>query len=152
MRILFHTDIQVALIREEGLNGDREMAASLYMAGFEVWDCTMQDLLDEKITIDRFRGIIFPGGFSYAGMVSVLPTSSHLLYLFNDLLVQFSDVFGAAKGWAATLLYNKKLYEQFEAFYNRNDTFSFGVCNGCQLMSLIKWIGRGELFVNDVGM
>ncbi|XP_065207365.1 phosphoribosylformylglycinamidine synthase [Planococcus citri] len=111
-------NIQVALIREEGLNGDREMAAALHMAGFEVWDCTMQDLLDEKITIERFRGIIFPGGFSYA------------------------DVFGAAKGWAATLLYNKKLYDQFEAFYNRNDTFSFGVCNGCQLMSLIKWIGR----------
>lgn len=55
------------MIREEGSNGDREMSASLYMAGFEVWDLTMQDLLDGTITIDSFRGIIFPGGFSYAG-------------------------------------------------------------------------------------
>lgn len=55
-------------MREEGSNGDREMASALQMAGFEVWDVTMQDLLDEKITINIFRGIIFPGGFSYAGM------------------------------------------------------------------------------------
>lgn len=71
-RILTHfnfpfSDIPVVVIREEGINGDREMAAALHMAGFEVWDCTMQDLLDHKITIDRFRGVVFPGGFSYAG-------------------------------------------------------------------------------------
>ncbi len=57
----------MAVIREEGSNGDREMSASLFMAGFEVWDVTMQDLLDEKITVDTFRGVVFPGGFSYAG-------------------------------------------------------------------------------------
>lgn len=59
--------IKVAVIREEGINGDREMAASLLQAGFEVWDVTMQDLLQNHVTLDSFRGIIFPGGFSYAG-------------------------------------------------------------------------------------
>lgn len=59
--------IAVAVVREEGINGDREMVASLMSAGFEVWDVTMQDLLENKITFDRFRGVIFPGGFSYAG-------------------------------------------------------------------------------------
>ena len=65
--IIFIANIAVAVIREEGINGDREMAASLIDAGFEVWDVTMQDLLQNKVTFDRFRGIIFPGGFSYAG-------------------------------------------------------------------------------------
>ena len=59
----------VAVIREEGTNGDREMAASLYMAGFDVWDVTMEDVVTRKATLDRFRGIIFPGGFSYAGEI-----------------------------------------------------------------------------------
>ncbi|KAJ1521156.1 hypothetical protein ONE63_002851 [Megalurothrips usitatus] len=112
---------RVAVIREEGSNGDREMSASLYMAGFEVWDVTMQDLLDEKITIESFRGVIFPGGFSYA------------------------DVLGSAKGWAASLLFHPKLREQFKAFAQRKDTFSLGVCNGCQLMSLLGWIGTKSL-------
>lgn len=58
------------MIREEGINGDREMAVSLEQAGFEVWDVTMQDLLNNDITLDRFKGIIFPGGFSYAGKMS----------------------------------------------------------------------------------
>lgn len=108
---------RVAVLREEGTNGDREMAASLYMAGFETWDVTMQDLLDEKITVDQFRGVIFPGGFSYA------------------------DVLGSAKGWAACLLFNEQLRRQFEAFKRRLDTFSLGVCNGCQLMSMLGWVG-----------
>ena len=60
-------NIPVAVLREEGTNGDREMAASLVHAGFQVWDITMQDLLNNEITLDKFRGIIFPGGFSYAG-------------------------------------------------------------------------------------
>lgn len=59
--------VSVAVIREEGTNGDREMAASLYAAGFDVWDVTMQDLMNEKVTLEQFRGVIFPGGFSYAG-------------------------------------------------------------------------------------
>lgn len=59
----------MAVIREEGTNGDREMSAALFMAGFEVWDITVQDLLNEAVNIDQFRGLIFPGGFSYGGMV-----------------------------------------------------------------------------------
>lgn len=62
---------RVAVLREEGSNGDREMAASLFMVGFETWDVTMQDLIDKKVTVDQFQGIIFPGGFSYAGIYRV---------------------------------------------------------------------------------
>ena len=72
----------VAVIREEGTNGDREMAASLYMAGFDVWDVTMEDVVTRKATLDRFRGIIFPGGFSYAGELRELyPTQELILIL-----------------------------------------------------------------------
>nr|XP_033339909.1 phosphoribosylformylglycinamidine synthase-like [Megalopta genalis] len=110
--------ITVAVIREEGINGDREMAAALVQAGFEVYDVAMQDLLDNKVTFDRFKGVIFPGGFSYA------------------------DVLGSAKGWAASLLFHPSLQKQLEAFISRKDTFSLGVCNGCQLMSLLGWIGN----------
>nr|XP_031826710.1 phosphoribosylformylglycinamidine synthase [Nomia melanderi] len=121
-------NITVAVIREEGTNGDREMAASLMQAGFEVWDVTMQDLLDNKVTFDRFRGVIFPGGFSYA------------------------DVLGSAKGWAASLLFHPSLEKQLKKFVSREDTFSLGVCNGCQLMSLLGWIGNetGDTKVPDI--
>lgn len=67
LSVIFTANIPVVVIREEGINGDREMAASLMQAGFEVWDATMQDLLQNKITFDKFKGVIFPGGFSYAG-------------------------------------------------------------------------------------
>ncbi|CAG9820256.1 unnamed protein product [Phaedon cochleariae] len=110
--------IPVAVIREEGTNGDREMAAALVMAGFSVWDVTMQDLLTGATNLDRFRGVIFPGGFSYA------------------------DVLGSGKGWAGSILFNDTVKQQFSKFYARPDTFSLGVCNGCQLMALIGWIGR----------
>ncbi|XP_076232300.1 phosphoribosylformylglycinamidine synthase [Calliopsis andreniformis] len=113
------SNIMVAVIREEGINGDREMVASLIQAGFQVWDVTMQDLLNNKVTFDRFRGVIFPGGFSYA------------------------DVLGSAKGWAASLLFHPSLQKQLKAFTSREDTFSLGVCNGCQLMSFLGWIGNG---------
>ncbi len=106
----------VAIIREEGSNGDREMAASFYLAGFEPWDVTMTDLLEGRITLDRFRGVTFVGGFSFA------------------------DVLDSAKGWAASLRFNKKVWDQFEKFYSRPDTFSLGVCNGCQLMALLGWV------------
>ena len=66
------------MIREEGTNGDREMAAACVQAGFEVWDVTMQDLLDKRVTTDRFRGIIFPGGFSYAGNIL-----KYIFYIFH---------------------------------------------------------------------
>ncbi|KAL0104733.1 hypothetical protein PUN28_016396 [Cardiocondyla obscurior] len=108
---------RVAVIREEGINGDREMAASLLEAGFDVWDVTMQDLLENQVILDTFRGVIFPGGFSYA------------------------DVCGSAKGWAASFLFHPSLCEQFRRFIARENTFSFGVCNGCQLMSLLGWVG-----------
>ncbi|KYN43813.1 Phosphoribosylformylglycinamidine synthase [Trachymyrmex septentrionalis] len=109
--------VKVAVIREEGINGDREMAASLLEAGFDVWDVTMQDLLENQITLEVFRGVIFPGGFSYA------------------------DVCGSAKGWAASFLFHSSLREQLRRFVARENTFSLGVCNGCQLMSILGWIG-----------
>jgi phosphoribosylformylglycinamidine synthase len=111
---------KVAIIREEGSNGDREMSAAFYEAGFEVWDVTMTDLLEGKIDLDDFRGATFVGGFSYA------------------------DVLDSAKGWAGVIRFNKKLSEKFERFYERPDTFSLGVCNGCQLMALLGWVpGKG---------
>ncbi|XP_055599562.1 phosphoribosylformylglycinamidine synthase isoform X2 [Uranotaenia lowii] len=107
---------RVAVIREEGSNGDREMCAALFDANFEVHDVTMTDLINRKTVLDNYRGVIFPGGFSYA------------------------DTLGSAKGWAASVLYNEVLSAQFKHFKLRNDTFSLGVCNGCQLMALIGWI------------
>lgn len=107
---------KVAIIREEGSNGDREMTSAFYQAGFEVWDIMMTDLLEERVNLDDFRGIAFVGGFSYA------------------------DVLDSAKGWAGAIRFNKKLYEQFQRFYERSDTFSLGVCNGCQLMALLGWV------------
>ncbi|KAJ8732764.1 hypothetical protein PYW07_015363 [Mythimna separata] len=108
--------IKVAVLREEGTNGDREMIASLMMANFDVFDVTMSDLQNKKITLDAFQGLVFPGGFSYA------------------------DTLGSAKGWAAGILFSDSLSSQFTHFKNRNDTFSLGVCNGCQLMALLGWV------------
>uniref|UniRef100_A0A3Q1C0E8 Phosphoribosylformylglycinamidine synthase n=1 Tax=Amphiprion ocellaris TaxID=80972 RepID=A0A3Q1C0E8_AMPOC len=108
----------VAVIREEGSNGDREMSVSLYMAGFEVWDITMQDLCSGFVTLDPFQAVVFVGGFSYA------------------------DVLGSAKGWAATVAYNPRAKAEFDHFRRRIDTLSLGVCNGCQLLALLGWVGR----------
>lgn len=107
----------VACVREEGSNGDREMMAALLQAQFEVHDVTMADLLAGRTTLDRYRGVVFPGGFSYA------------------------DTLGSAKGWAASIMYSATVAPQFAQFRARADTFSLGVCNGCQLMSLIGWVG-----------
>jgi len=107
---------EVAILREEGSNGDREMTSAFFHAGFKPWDITMTDLINGKITLDRFRGIVAVGGFSYA------------------------DVPESAKGWASVIRFNKKLKKMFEEFYNRPDTFSLGVCNGCQLFALLGWI------------
>lgn len=115
---------RVAIIREEGSNGDREMASAMYAAGFEPWDVHVRDLLNGSITLEGFRGIVFVGGFSYA------------------------DVLESARGWAATILFNKSLKAQFEAFYARPDTFSLGICNGCQLMAqlnFVPWKGIEEV-------
>ncbi|XP_061095144.1 phosphoribosylformylglycinamidine synthase [Conger conger] len=117
---------RVAVIREEGSNGDREMSASLFLAGFEVWDVTMQDVCSGSTTLDPFRMVVFVGGFSYA------------------------DVLGSAKGWAATVTFNPRAREEFERFRHRGDTLSLGVCNGCQLMALLGWVGGGDSKASDV--
>ncbi|HUT23100.1 MAG TPA: phosphoribosylformylglycinamidine synthase [Sumerlaeia bacterium] len=106
---------RVAIIREEGSNGDREMTSAFFAAGFEPWDVTMTDLLTEKIGLADFCGLVFVGGFSYA------------------------DVLDSAKGWAGVIRFNPSLWDQFERFYERPDTFSLGVCNGCQLLALLGW-------------
>ncbi len=106
----------VAVIREEGSNSDREMASAFHQAGFDAWDVTMTDFLEEKVDLDRFRGVAFVGGFSYA------------------------DVLDSAKGWAGVIRFNRGIFEQFRRFYERTDTFSLGVCNGCQLMALLGWV------------
>ena len=110
------TKPRVAIIREEGSNSDREMTSAFYQAGFETWDITMTDILEERVNLSDFRGIAFVGGFSYA------------------------DVLDSAKGWAGVIRFNKKVWNQFQDFYNKNDTFSLGVCNGCQLMALLGWV------------
>ncbi len=109
---------KVAIIREEGSNGDREMTSAFFMAGFDVWDVQMSDLLNDGVTLDRFRGVAFVGGFSFA------------------------DVLGSAKGWAGVIRFNENLWRQFQHFYARPDTFSLGVCNGCQLLALLGWVPR----------
>ena len=110
----------VAVLRQEGSNGDREMCAALHAGGLQPWDVAMSDLLAGKIDLDRFGGVVFVGGFSYA------------------------DVLDSAKGWAATIRYNERLWAMFEAFRTRKTTFSLGVCNGCQLMALLGWVPGGE--------
>ena len=107
---------KVAILRQEGSNGDREMIAAFIAAGFDAWDVTVSDLLDGNVTLDQFRGIAFVGGFSFA------------------------DVLDSGKGWAGVIKFNPSLLKQFEAFRNRPDTFSLGVCNGCQLMAVLGWV------------
>jgi phosphoribosylformylglycinamidine synthase len=107
---------KVAVLREEGSNGDREMSAAFYTAGLEPHDITMSDLLAEKVDLEQFQGLIATGGFS------------------------FMDVFDSAKGWAAVIKHNEALREKFDRFYDRKDTFTLGVCNGCQLFALLGWV------------
>ena len=107
---------KVAILREEGTNGDREMTSAFFLAGFEPWDVTMTDLLKGVVSLDRFRGLVFPGGFSFA------------------------DVLDAGKGLAGIIRFNPKLKKMFDWFYHRPDTFSLGVCNGCQLSALLGWV------------
>lgn len=102
--------IRAAIIREKGTNGEREMAYALYLAGFDVKDVTMTDLIAGRETLEDIRLIVFCGGFSN------------------------SDVLGSAKGWAGAFLYNPKAKEALDRFYARPDTLSLGICNGCQLM------------------
>ncbi|MDP4222076.1 MAG: phosphoribosylformylglycinamidine synthase [Bacteroidota bacterium] len=103
--------IRAAIIREKGVNGDREMAYALWLAGFDVKDVHMTDLISGRETLEDLNMIVFVGGFSN------------------------SDVLGSAKGWAGAFTYNEKARTALEKFYKRSDTLSLGVCNGCQLMA-----------------
>jgi phosphoribosylformylglycinamidine synthase len=107
------TKPKAAILREEGSNGDREMAAAFLAAGFEPWDVTMTDLINGAITLESFQLIAFVGGFS------------------------FGDVLDSAKGWASVIRNNERLSEEFARLFARSDTLSLGVCNGCQLMALL---------------
>ncbi len=107
---------KVAIVREEGSNSDREMTSAFFLAGFEPWDVAMSDLLASRVRLEGFRGIAFVGGFSYA------------------------DVLDSAKGWAGVIRFHPELAEQFDGFAARPDTFSLGVCNGCQLEALLGWV------------
>jgi phosphoribosylformylglycinamidine synthase len=104
------TGVKAAIIREKGVNGDREMAYSLFLAGFDVKDIHMTDLISGKEDLSDVNMIVYVGGFSN------------------------SDVLGSAKGWAGAFMYNPKAKEALDNFYARPDTLSLGVCNGCQLM------------------
>jgi phosphoribosylformylglycinamidine synthase len=115
-RLLTPHPPKVAIIREEGSNSDREITSAFYQAGFETWDVTMTDFIEGRTTLSSFNGLAFVGGFSYA------------------------DVLDSAKGWAGVIRFNNKIWEEFQRFYNRKDTFSLGVCNGCQLMALLGWV------------
>ncbi|MDR0989419.1 MAG: phosphoribosylformylglycinamidine synthase, partial [Prevotellaceae bacterium] len=122
--------IRAAIIREKGTNGEREMAYSLYLAGFDVKDVTMTDLVSGRETLDEVNMIVFCGGFSN------------------------SDVLGSAKGWAGAFLFNPKAKEALDRFYARGDTLSLGICNGCQLMMELGLIypedaDKGVMLHND---
>ena len=107
---------RAAIIREKGTNGEREMAYALYLAGFDVKDVMMTDLISGRETLEEVNMIVFCGGFSN------------------------SDVLGSAKGWAGAFLFNAKAKEALEKFYAREDTLSLGICNGCQLMAELNLI------------
>ncbi|WHI52319.1 phosphoribosylformylglycinamidine synthase [Microbulbifer sp. MLAF003] len=105
---------KVAVLREQGVNSQVEMAHSFHRAGFNAVDVHMSDILSGRVALDEFKGLVGCGGFSYG------------------------DVLGAGEGWAKTILFNGRARDQFEGFFNRNDTFGLGVCNGCQMFSVIK--------------
>lgn len=113
--------VKAAIIREKGTNGEREMAYSLYLAGFDVKDVMMTDLITGRETLDDIQMIVFCGGFSN------------------------SDVLGSAKGWAGAFLYNPKAKAALDRFYARPDTLSLGICNGCQLMVELGLLGEAGL-------
>ena len=122
--------IKAAIIREKGTNGEREMAYSLYLAGFDVKDVMMTDLVSGRETLEDVNMIVFCGGFSN------------------------SDVLGSAKGWAGAFLFNPKAKEALDKFYAREDTLSLGICNGCQLMVELNLINpehkqRARMLHND---
>jgi phosphoribosylformylglycinamidine synthase len=110
----------VAILREQGVNGQIEMAASFDHAGFTAIDVHMSDILAGRVSLDDFKGLVACGGFSYG------------------------DVLGAGRGWASTILHNEKARTEFANFFNRDDTFALGVCNGCQMLSQLKSLIPGS--------
>jgi phosphoribosylformylglycinamidine synthase len=109
----------VAILREQGVNGEVEMAAAFVRAGFKAVDVHMTDILSGRVSLQDFRGLAACGGFSYG------------------------DVLGAGEGWAKSILFNDRARAEFAAFFAREDTFGLGVCNGCQMMSNLKAIIPG---------
>ena len=131
---------EVAILREQGVNSQLEMAAVFERTGFSAADVHMTDLIAGRTRLERFKGLVACGGFSYG------------------------DVLGAGEGWAKSILFNASLREQFEEFFARPDSFSLGVCNGCQMMSALKTLipgaahwprfvrNRSEQFEGRVGL
>lgn len=110
---------KMCILREQGVNGHIEMAAAFSLAGFDCQDVHMSDLISGKVDLADFKGLVACGGFSYG------------------------DVLGAGSGWARSILYNDRLKKMFAKFFARKDTFSLGVCNGCQMLSQLKDIIPG---------
>jgi phosphoribosylformylglycinamidine synthase len=104
----------VAILREQGVNSQTEMAAVFTRAGFDAYDVHMTDILSGRVRLGRFHGLVACGGFSYG------------------------DVLGAGEGWAKSILFNARAREEFAAYFERDATFSLGVCNGCQMLSALK--------------
>ncbi|MCG8427805.1 MAG: phosphoribosylformylglycinamidine synthase [Chromatiales bacterium] len=102
---------RMAILREQGVNGQIEMANAFYRAGFDCVDVHMSDIISGRVELDQFKGVVACGGFSYG------------------------DVLGAGEGWAKSILFNNRARDQFEGFFQRLDTFALGVCNGCQMFS-----------------
>ena len=105
---------KVAVLREQGVNSHVEMAVAFHRAGFEAIDVHMTDIISGRISLDDFKGLVACGGFSYG------------------------DVLGAGGGWAKSILFNPYVRNMFEAFFNRSDTFTLGVCNGCHLLRIYQ--------------
>ncbi|NND82476.1 MAG: phosphoribosylformylglycinamidine synthase [Gammaproteobacteria bacterium] len=110
---------RIAILREQGVNGHMEMAAAFDQAGFAAVDVTMTDIHSGRVSLSDFHGLAACGGFSYG------------------------DVLGAGEGWAKSVLFNSALYDQFAAYFERQDAFALGICNGCQMMSNLKQIIPG---------
>jgi phosphoribosylformylglycinamidine synthase len=117
--LLLLTRAKIAILREQGVNGQVEMAAAFDRAGFATVDVHMSDIISGRVSLRDFKGIAACGGFSYG------------------------DVLGAGEGWAKSILFNPRARDEFEAFFKRRDTFALGVCNGCQMMSNLHEIIPG---------
>jgi phosphoribosylformylglycinamidine synthase len=113
---------QIAVLREQGVNGQVEMAAAFDRAGFNAIDVHMSDILSGRVSLDEFKGLVACGGFSYG------------------------DVLGAGEGWAKSVLFNSRARDGFQAFFERKDSFALGVCNGCQMMSNLHELIPGTEF------